>query len=587
MGAFTPYEDRDAWFVIRGYVYQVHITIREWLALEPGYQLCLECGEDIDRVQEDLGRPEFGDGRILEQVKHRQRSATLRSADVIGAIVSFFRHAQANPELKLRFRFLTTSRIGREQGSSVPGGEAALDAWEKLRSGVLSSQQEESVVVAIRSLLLEATAAHSDFLEFLRTADIRHLTDFLRSVEWVSGQPGIGELSEQINSELIAKGRAANQEDSGRVVERLFLHVFKVLSSKGKKVLTAASLEQQLSRPALGSDENLLVVLGQTLQFVTSRIERIEGIVREQGEWLSHLSEQVFALSSQPEWSLHRASADIQGIPKAVDPLVRRLSESVSLREGLALNTWIALYGDLQSGKTQLALEIAHDCTTVWIRLDGLSAIEQCSRIDSSLALATRQAPRTTHQEWYSRICEKLGAGSLIVLDGLMMTAADRSLMERVVMLKEGCERFGLKILSASSRRFPASLVDQMGRGLGQRSVPEFNEEEKIELFRLFGAPEKMLKKNFVDFAGGIAKNHPALLVSLARFLKSRAWTMDESAWDALFRSTYNQDLKIETEEILKHTVEDEGSRSLLYRLTMSFMGTRICALVLGTPITH
>lgn len=573
MGPFTPYEDRDAWFVIRGYVYQVHITILEWLTLEPGYQLWLECGEDIDHVQEDLSRPEFGDGRILEQVKHRQKAATLRSADVIGAIVSFFRHIRANPTLKLRFRYLTTSRIGREQGSSLPGGEAALNAWKKLGSGRLSPQQEEPVVVAIRSLLLEGTTRQPEFHEFLKTADHSELTDFLRSVEWASNQPGIEELREEIDSELMARGRAANEEDSGRVVERLFLHVFKVLSSKGRKVLTAASLEQQLSGPTLGGSEGkLLAVLGQTLQFVTSKFERIEGIVRDQGEWLGNLSEQVLALSSQPEWRLYRGPGDILGMPKRADPLVRRLSQSANLLEGFALNTWMALYGDLQSGKTQLALQIAEDFarTTVWIRLDGLNAGEQCLCMDSSLAMATRQAPLATHQEWYARMCQKLGTGSFIVLDGLMLTAADRALMERVVLLKEACERFGLKVLSTSSRRFSASLLDRMAKGTGQRSVREFNEEERIELFRLFGAPERMLKKSFVDFAGGIARNHPALLVSLARFLKGRNWRMDESAWDALFRSTYNQDLKIETEEILKHTVEDEASRALLYRLTIA-----------------
>jgi hypothetical protein len=43
---FTPYQDRDAWFVIRGYVYQVHVTISQWLRLEPDVELHLECGED-------------------------------------------------------------------------------------------------------------------------------------------------------------------------------------------------------------------------------------------------------------------------------------------------------------------------------------------------------------------------------------------------------------------------------------------------------------------------------------------------------------------------------------------------------------
>ena len=227
----------------------------------------------------------------------------------------------------------------------------------------------------------------------------------------------------------------------------------------------------------------------------------------------------------------------------------------------------------LQGGKTQLALQVVPHFakSSIWIRLDGLSVREQCLRIDSSLTLGcTRQVPEATHQEWYARICENLGAGNLIVLDGLMFTAADRELMDRLLLLKEACQRFGLKVLSTSSGRFPATFVDQMGKGVGQRSVPEFDEQEKTELFRSLGAPEKMLTKGFVDFAGGITRNHPALLASLGRFLKSRNWRMDDSAWDALLRSTYNQDLKIETEQILKHTVEEEASRSLLYRLTVA-----------------
>lgn len=573
MEPFTPYQQRDAWFVIRGYVYQVHVTILEWLTLSPGYEMWLECGEDIDRVQKDLGRPDFGDGRVLEQIKHRQRAATLRSADVIAAIVSFFRHTRANPNLKLKFRFLTTSRIGREQKSDIPDGEPALEVWEKLRSGVLSPETKMSSVEAIRSLLFEGTTAHPDFQQFLTAADQAQLTDFLQSVEWVTSQPGIEELQGRISSTLIASGRAADEEDSRRLLERLVLYVFQVLSGRGNKALTLASLEQQASRPKLGpSEEKLLAVLGQTLRFVISKMEGIEGTVREQGQRLDNISEQVLAITSQPEWSLYRGLADIQGFPKAVDPIVRRVTQSESLRDGFAANTWIALDGALQSGKTQLALQVVPHFakSSIWIRLDGLSVREQCLRIDSSLTLATRQAPEATHQEWYARVCEKLGAGSLLVLDGAIVTAADRDLMDRLVLLKEACQRFGVKVLSTSSRRFPATFVDQLGKGVGQRRVPEFDEQEKTELFRLLGAPEKMLTKGFVDFAGGITRNHPALLASLGRFLKNRNWRMDDSAWDALLRSTYNQDLKIETEQILKHTVEDEASRSLLYRLTVA-----------------
>jgi hypothetical protein len=68
MKAFTTYEDRDAWFVIRGYVYQVHVTIFEWLSLQRGSQLLLECGEDIDHVQEDLVRRESDDAASVNLI---------------------------------------------------------------------------------------------------------------------------------------------------------------------------------------------------------------------------------------------------------------------------------------------------------------------------------------------------------------------------------------------------------------------------------------------------------------------------------------------------------------------------------------
>ena len=40
--------ERDAWATIRGYVYQVDLTIQRWLELEPGFELELERGEDVD-----------------------------------------------------------------------------------------------------------------------------------------------------------------------------------------------------------------------------------------------------------------------------------------------------------------------------------------------------------------------------------------------------------------------------------------------------------------------------------------------------------------------------------------------------------
>ena len=74
---FQPLPDRDAWGTIRGYVYQVDVTLLRWLDLNDSEQLALECGEDIDRIGPALERGEEIE-RLLEQIKYRERNITLR-----------------------------------------------------------------------------------------------------------------------------------------------------------------------------------------------------------------------------------------------------------------------------------------------------------------------------------------------------------------------------------------------------------------------------------------------------------------------------------------------------------------------------
>ena len=318
---FTPYQDRDAWFVIRGYVYQVHVTISQWLRLEPDVELHLECGEDIDRVQRGLDGPGLDAARTLQQVKHLQKPISLRSSAVIEAMASFHSHLCANPGRKLRFRFLTTARVAQEQGSTAVEGEAALDAWERLRSGELQSQEQTVIMKAIRSLLLEGAVAYPEFKKLLKSSDDAVFLEFLRNVEWSVDEPTPEELQGQIQTDLIASGQAANEETSQRMLERLFLHVFRVLSSKGRKILTAAALDEQLALPSDGgADEKILAMLGGVLQLIGQKVEAVEQMARRHEEWLTVLSSQLVAVDSRPVWDLHRERADLQGIPKPTEP---------------------------------------------------------------------------------------------------------------------------------------------------------------------------------------------------------------------------------------------------------------------------
>src|SRR6266702_4654063 len=77
---FVLTRDRDAWPVIRGFAYQVDLTILRRLDLRDDEALELERGEDIDLITGAITAtsPQDAD-RLLEQIKHREGRISLRS----------------------------------------------------------------------------------------------------------------------------------------------------------------------------------------------------------------------------------------------------------------------------------------------------------------------------------------------------------------------------------------------------------------------------------------------------------------------------------------------------------------------------
>jgi len=122
MAEFLTKRRRDAWAAIRGFVYQVDLTIVRWMALAPGEALELERGEDTDRV----ARAVASDDRPLEQVKARQRPLTLNSPNLREALANFVGHRRTNPTLHLSFRYTTNARLGVERPPRFGWGVPAL-----------------------------------------------------------------------------------------------------------------------------------------------------------------------------------------------------------------------------------------------------------------------------------------------------------------------------------------------------------------------------------------------------------------------------------------------------------------------------
>jgi hypothetical protein len=120
VASFVSDPRRDASDVFAGFVFQIDLTIQRWLELKDDEILELERGEDLDVIQ--LTGEDVPETRTLEQIKRRSASSvSLKSADALTAVAHFCEHRKNNASIRLRFRFLTTGALAKEQEWKRPG----------------------------------------------------------------------------------------------------------------------------------------------------------------------------------------------------------------------------------------------------------------------------------------------------------------------------------------------------------------------------------------------------------------------------------------------------------------------------------
>jgi hypothetical protein len=113
--------DRDAWAIIRGYVYQVRCTVLRWLALDADTTLLCEWGEDLALVR-NLDAGEAAESEVvLEQIKYRAKRVTLRTPAVVDTLARFYEVRKDRRGMRLMLRFTTNAMPGRRRQAVAQG----------------------------------------------------------------------------------------------------------------------------------------------------------------------------------------------------------------------------------------------------------------------------------------------------------------------------------------------------------------------------------------------------------------------------------------------------------------------------------
>lgn len=155
MAAFRTARNRDAWPSIRGFLYQAALSIDRWLSLGRLSLWSSRGAKTSNIVRRALEAEEDEESRLLEQVKVRDTTVSLRSGPVVEYLANALEHTQANPGLQLAFRFLTNGRLvvpvrGKKEGGMVVTDQ--LHQWQSQLADEPSSFARDLATVVLLEL---------------------------------------------------------------------------------------------------------------------------------------------------------------------------------------------------------------------------------------------------------------------------------------------------------------------------------------------------------------------------------------------------------------------------------------------------
>jgi hypothetical protein len=564
---FIANSHRDASDVIAGFVYQVDVTLLQWLRLTPNVSLELERGEDIDMIQQGV---EGGDLRILEQVKKRASPLTLRSPEAIKAIANFCEHKMRNPRSRLRFRFITTSGIAKEKKWRRSG--TAIEAWQAIRQGTLKNEVRAAAIHDIRVLLLESpqpsdlSSSTWQCLQSTLQGDDPRFTELIDTFEWSTRSGDDAVTESDIKLALTQSGYASDSTAAQALYERLFLYVFKTLTRHGPKILTSSELTEQLSRPPLTEKDRQLFLFMGVVRSLNIRMDSLEEQVGREHALVITLGAQIAQLKDSAftiEYSDPPVNLDS---PSLVQPYIPRADAVREISKAFENATWVHIIGEPGLGKTQLCVLAAQQLgpSTFWINLRDCTESDACEIVDASIGLASGTGRRLLIREWYEAATLHLN-GSSIVIDDVPQLPSGGRLAQRLEFLCTACRMHRVRLLTIGYHSLPSSLIDP--RSTTEFNAPSLTNSEIGALLTTHGAPALFVNNTFSDFLATLTQRLPVLVTAVAKSLANRNWKVEWSSVQSLLQGEFAKGIREDAKKVIAATVPDPESRELLYRL--------------------
>ncbi len=584
---FTEIENRDAWSTIRGFVYQVDLTILRWLHLKDNEILELEKGEDIDVITKDLQEKEIS--RELGQVKYRDSKISLNQELTLEVLFNFFVHKQNNPTEIFLFRFITNAKYTVERPALFLDGKAGIEAWIELFKSATANIDDDRLQIIkdhlkgkiVEKIITDPTKIKADQIEIQKNwndfknfiEDSNNLLKFIKDFEWSVNNEDAVNITDTIKEEIIKSIDNIDNETALIVYSRLFLFVFKLLTSKGLKQLDNNKLKVQLSLPELDAgDTELLGFIKNILSKFEERITVLETTATLNTKLISKLVDDVNIIHDSDAVFDYR----LKNISTSLPPLVKNGSvreKKVNLIiEYFEKYEWIGFQGINGTGKSQLSSLVADKFKNIfWLDLRSYNdSIEKTTLlIETFLESISNQKIENDRKSWINKVFNSFDDDTIIVLNDIPNIENNSPFYNLLKSISEKIVGSKIRLLTTSNYKLPNSLIQSLDEEVYVEYYDfEFSDEEIIEYIVNSGGDESIAE--YVGLIILVSHRNPRILSSIIHYLKTINWGKNSDLlFDVILKKEFSNEILQDAQSSIKKYIQDEKSRELLYRLSL------------------
>lgn len=584
---FTEIENRDAWSTIRGFVYQVDLTILRWLHLKDNEILELEKGEDIDVITKDFQEKEIS--RELGQVKYRDSKISLNQELTLEVLFNFFVHKQNNPTEIFFFRFITNAKYTVERPALFIDGKAGIEAWIELFKSATANIEDDRLQIIkdhlkgkiVEKIITNPTKIKDDQIEIQKNwndfknfiEDSNNLLKFIKDFEWSVNNEDAVNISDTIKDEIIKSIDNIDDETALIVYARLFLFVFKLLTSKGLKQLDNSKLKVQLSLPELDAgDTELLGFIKNVLNQFEERITVLETTATLNTKLISKLVDDVNIIHDSDAVFDYRLKNISTSLPLLIKNGSVREKKVNLIIEYFEKYEWIGFQGINGTGKSQLASLVADKFKNVfWLDLRSYNdSIEKTTLlIETFLESISNHKIENDRKSWINKVFNSFDDDTIIVLNDIPNIENNSPFYNLLKSISEKIAGSKIRFLTTSNYKLPNSLIQLFDEEVYFEYYDfEFSDEEIIEYIVNSGGDESIAE--YVGLIIIVSHRNPRILSSIIHYLKTINWGKNSDLlFDVILKKEFSNEILQDAQSSIKKYIQDEKSRELLYRLSL------------------